>query len=91
MCDKLDPFVPVEQNPPKQLCWMRTNGKLGNHPNIHMAVAAYASDHRLLNTPLLAHKISTYTSGIQLMASLDHSMWFHAPFRYALRIPFYIF
>lgn len=64
---------------------MRTFGKLGDDAKLHQAVAAYCSDHRLLSTPLLGHKLSTYTNGIQIMASLDHSMWFHAPFRYGVR------
>lgn len=83
MCDMGDPFAPVTRDPVRQMCWMRANGKLGDDPNLHLAVAAYASDHRLLTTPLLGHGMSNFNSGVKLMASLDHSMWFHAPFRCA--------
>ena len=47
---------------------------------IHQAVLAYASDFTLLDTALIAHGKLLFDSDIQL-ASLDHAMWFHRPFR----------
>ena len=41
---------------------------------------AYASDMTLLDTSLLPHGFTLFTNTLQL-ASLDHAMWFHRPFR----------
>ncbi|MCZ7009997.1 thioesterase family protein, partial [Salmonella enterica] len=41
---------------------------------------AYASDFHLLGTATFPHGISYYQPGVQ-MASLDHALWFHRPFR----------
>ncbi len=41
---------------------------------------AYASDFQLLGTSTFPHGISYYTPNVQ-MASLDHALWFHRPFR----------
>jgi len=41
---------------------------------------AYASDFHLIGTATFPHAISYYQPNVQ-MASLDHAMWFHRPFR----------
>jgi len=41
---------------------------------------AYASDLTLLDTAMLPHAIS-YKGEAYQIASLDHAMWFHRPFR----------
>ena len=41
---------------------------------------AYASDFSLLDTALIAHGKLMFDKDIQL-ASLDHALWFHRPFR----------
>ena len=63
-----------------QAVWLRTNGQLPDLPHIHQAVLAYASDFTLLDTALIAHGKLLFDRDIQL-ASLDHAMWFHRPFR----------
>ena len=45
---------------------------------MHCCVAAYISDYAFLGTALLPHR---WQCNVHFMASLDHSMWFHAPFR----------
>lgn len=65
---------------PRQQVWVRTTGALPDDPNLHAAVLAYASDFTLLDTALFAHGRSVFDKDLQL-ASLDHAMWFHAPFR----------
>ncbi|KAF9897931.1 Acyl-CoA thioesterase 8 [Lobosporangium transversale] len=76
-------------NPPvrtEQTFWIKCKGGLGDALALHQCVVAYGSDHNLLNTVPLAHG-STWLSrrssspSIVMMASLDHSMWFHCPFR----------
>ncbi|KAF9133003.1 Acyl-CoA thioesterase 8 [Mortierella sp. GBA39] len=70
-----------------QSFWIRCKGRLGDALALHQCVVAYGSDHNLLNTVPLAHGSSWFSrrSGpspkITMMASLDHSMWFHCPFR----------
>ena len=42
---------------------------------------AYESDFTLLDTALLPIGIRSWNDGRTMMASLDHAMWFHRPFR----------
>jgi acyl-CoA thioesterase II len=65
---------------PSQDVWIRANGALPDDPLVHACVVAYASDLSLLDTATLPHAIG-YTTGNYQMASLDHAMWFHRPFR----------
>ncbi|MCJ7671383.1 MAG: acyl-CoA thioesterase II [Acidimicrobiia bacterium] len=64
---------------PEQDVWIRTNGTLPDDPLLHACVVAYASDLSLLDTATLPHAIGY--DGHYQMASLDHAMWFHRPFR----------
>ena len=65
---------------PTQSIWLKANGTLPDALYIHQAVLAYASDFTLLDTALIAHGKLLFDRDIQL-ASLDHAMWFHRPFR----------
>ena len=65
--------------PPTQDVWIRANGTLSDDPLLHACVVAYASDLSLLDTATLPHAIG-YDGQFQI-ASLDHAMWFHRPFR----------
>jgi acyl-CoA thioesterase-2 len=64
---------------PTQDVWIRANGTLPENPLVHACVVAYASDLTLLDTATLPHAIGY--DGHYQMASLDHAMWFHRPFR----------
>ncbi len=66
--------------PPNQMVWMRANGTLGDDPVLHACVLTYASDLTLLDTALIPHGTSGSDPQV-MMASLDHAMWFHGPFR----------
>jgi len=59
--------------------WIRATGPVPDDIATQQAVLAYASDMSLLDTALLPHGVDWH-SGMQ-MASLDHAMWFHHPFR----------
>ncbi|NWH09661.1 MAG: acyl-CoA thioesterase II [Alphaproteobacteria bacterium] len=74
-----DPLNP-DKRPPVQHVWVRANGTLPDDDKLHQCVLAYASDMTLLDTCLLPHGVSWF-SGKVIMASLDHAMWFHQPFR----------
>lgn len=69
-----------KKHPPRQIFWLRAKGKLTDAQSLHQCVLAYASDMSLLDTSLLPHGATLFTPGLQL-ASLDHAMWFHRPFR----------
>ena len=67
--------------PPHRAAWFRANGPLPDDQRLHQYLLAYASDFHFLTTSLQPHAITWMTGGIQ-MASLDHAMWFHRPFRF---------
>ncbi len=77
--DPVDPFEP-EGRPTSKYLWLRALGEIGDDVALNQAVLAYASDHGLLTSALRPHRLSLYTPGLQA-ASLDHSIWFHRPFR----------
>ncbi len=64
----------------KQQVWIRADGRLPDDPLLHACVVAYASDLTLLDTTTVPHTRSGWDEGF-MMASLDHAMWFHRPFR----------
>ena len=82
--DPLDPDPPRED--PVRRLWIKVHkiDRGGLHdvaPGIDACCAAYFSDHALLTTALLPHGIQLPSPKLGAVASLDHSMWFHAPFR----------
>lgn len=64
---------------PKQSVWFRINGEMQNNPLLNRCLLAYASDYNLLPTATRAHGKDLAEEEI-IMASLDHSMWFHREF-----------
>jgi acyl-CoA thioesterase-2 len=74
-----DPFTPTPR-PPRRMVWLKTAAKLADDPALHRYLMAYASDYAFIGTALLPHGVSFLTPGKQI-ASLDHAMWFHRPFR----------
>ena len=66
--------------PPRQIVWFRAAAPMPDAPALHQCVLAYASDMTLLDTSLLPHGFNLFSGELQL-ASLDHAMWFHRPFR----------
>jgi acyl-CoA thioesterase-2 len=63
-----------------QQVWFRATGPLEDDPALHKCVLAYASDMFLLDTSLYPHGRSLFDRDLQV-ASLDHALWFHRPFR----------
>jgi acyl-CoA thioesterase-2 len=59
--------------------WFRVPPPLAGDAILHQAFLAFASDMSLLDTSLLPHGKGIF-SDLQV-ASLDHAMWFHRPFR----------
>jgi len=77
--DRENIFCP-EKRPPYEAVWMRAGGTLPANVALQQCVLAYASDMTLLDTSLLPHAIGWFDDRVQI-ASLDHAMWFHRPFR----------
>jgi acyl-CoA thioesterase II len=69
-----------EKRNPEQCIWMRASGRLPDTLSLHQCVLAYASDFSLLDTALIAHGKLMFDKDVQL-ASLDHALWLHRPFR----------
>jgi acyl-CoA thioesterase-2 len=59
--------------------WIKATGAVPDDIAVQQAVLAYASDMSLLDTAFLPHGVD-FHDGLQV-ASLDHAMWFHHPFR----------
>jgi acyl-CoA thioesterase-2 len=76
----VDPFAP-DARPAIRQMWFRAVGKMSDVPIHHQAVLAYASDYGLLGTVLLPHAKSYRNPDMQV-ATLDHAIWFHRPFRF---------
>ncbi|MEQ1700629.1 MAG: acyl-CoA thioesterase II [Ilumatobacteraceae bacterium] len=75
-----DPFSRRGNPSEGQRVWLRADGTLPDDPTLHACIVTYASDMTLLDTTVLPLGLSWETPGMQ-MASLDHAMWFHRPFR----------
>ncbi len=68
------------KRPPFQQIWFRLSGHVPGDALLQRAMLAYASDFHLIGTATLPHGISYLSHDVQ-MASLDHALWFHRPFR----------
>jgi len=75
-----DPLRRKKRQATGQRVWLRADGTLPDDPILHACIVTYASDMTLLDTTVLPFDLSWETPGMQ-MASLDHAMWFHRPFR----------
>ena len=73
-------YLSPEKRPPHEMLWMRASGPLPDDLALHQCMLAFASDMSLLGTGMLPHGIGWLDNKVQL-ASLDHAMWFHRPFR----------
>ncbi|MGX7925350.1 acyl-CoA thioesterase [Tsuneonella sp. HG094] len=73
-------WLSSERRKPVQHAWFRACSVLPDDARIHRAVLAYLSDMQLLGTSIMPHGLS-WLRGEVKSASLDHAIWFHAPFR----------
>ncbi|MEP9383505.1 acyl-CoA thioesterase II [Nocardioides sp. KR10-350] len=69
---------PDPARPSQQRVWLRIADPLPDDPDIQAGAFTWASDISLLGASLAAHTLDTRR--VQ-MASLDHTIWFHRPFR----------
>lgn len=80
---------------PRQLFWIRVAHRLPDDTHLHQVrpparcaapstpqcIASYATDHLLLSTALRPLGLHMWNPRITFMATIDHCIWFHAPFR----------
>lgn len=71
---------PDPRHPAQARLWIRVDGDLSDDPAEHLAAFTYASDLTLISAALVPHRLHVSTPGMQA-ASLDHTIWFHRPFR----------
>ncbi|WP_235736147.1 acyl-CoA thioesterase [Nocardioides alcanivorans] len=68
------------ERPARAQVWLRADGRLSDDPLEHLAAFTYASDMTLISAALVPYGLRVGSPGMQV-ASLDHSIWFHKPFR----------
>lgn len=81
----INPTNPFDPQPeaPSQAHYMRTWDKIPSEVNdvsLHQAIVAFCSDFTLMTTALRPHGLSYLSPNLQC-ASIDHTLYFHKPFR----------
>jgi acyl-CoA thioesterase-2 len=72
--------IPAGAEPARARIWLKASGAVPADPVTNTCVLTYASDLTLLGVSLVPHGQVISSPGV-MAASLDHSMWFHQPFR----------
>ncbi|MES2538208.1 MAG: acyl-CoA thioesterase II [Pseudomonadota bacterium] len=75
-----DSLICSPSREPEKQMWMRSPLALPDSPLVHLCLFAYLSDYGLVTTSLQPHGLRVTDPRMQI-ASLDHSIWFHRPFR----------
>lgn len=73
-------FLTDAPRAPQRAVWFKARGQLPDQPSLHQSLLAYASDFHFLTTSLQPHGLSWLHPHLHL-ASVDHVLWFHRPFR----------
>jgi acyl-CoA thioesterase II len=68
------------QRPGRQRFWLKIDGELPDDPLVHAAAFTYASDMTIVGAALAPHGHRMGSPEV-MVASLDHAVWFHEPFR----------
>lgn len=66
--------------PGEDVVWFRADGPMPEDPLLHVCVATYFSDTTLLDAVQRRHGFYVGSGDLDV-ASLDHAMWFHQPYR----------
>jgi acyl-CoA thioesterase II len=64
--------------------WLKLREPIPAHPDLHRSILAYVSDFGLLISTLMPHGVNLGTlhkAKDFILASIDHAIWFHRPFR----------
>jgi len=73
-------FLRRTASPPSERVWFRIAEPLPNDDRLHRCLLAYMSDFNLLTSATRPHH-GKFAIGEMVMASIDHALWFHRPFR----------
>jgi acyl-CoA thioesterase-2 len=73
-------LLPNHLHPAQSRLWVRVSGRLDDDELSHKAAVTYLSDLTLLGSTLVPHGLAVWSPRLQ-SASLDHTLWFHRPFR----------
>ena len=73
-------MLDTTEHPPFKHTWLRSRDRLPDDPEVHIALLAYMSDLDFMSTSMLPHR-RHHSRETMRGASLDHSLWFHRPFR----------
>lgn len=73
-------FIEPGARPPRKHLWMRAWDRLPDDAELHRSLLSYVSDYELVGTATLPHELDFGKRSVQ-MASIDHALWFHRPFR----------
>ena len=71
----------AEKRAPRRAIWLRGRDTLDSPLQVHQASLAYASDYHFLSTALQPHGLAVHDKSLRL-ATIDHAMWFHKPFKF---------
>ena len=78
--DKESASLSGQSNAIYKRIWTKSPVQLPDDPLLHETLFAYVSDYGLLWTSLQPHGVKMGDPRLQI-ASLDHTIWFHRPFR----------
>jgi acyl-CoA thioesterase-2 len=70
-----------EPGPDPNLIWMRATRPLPEDPVLHQCFLTYATDMSLIDAVIRHHGYRGPLGHPAMVASLDHALWFHRPFR----------
>lgn len=73
-------FKEVKRDPIRQI-WLKGRDETPTNIALNQASLAYASDYHFLSTALQAHGLAVQDKSLRL-ATIDHAMWFHKPFKF---------
>ncbi|EKT54359.1 acyl-CoA thioesterase II [Providencia burhodogranariea] len=75
-------YSPFDSPPlePFRYIWFKTKGQLPDISSLHNYLLGYASDYNFLPATLQPHGRGFMERDLQV-ATIDHSMWYHRPFR----------
>ncbi len=77
---ELDSEMPPMYGQPQRVAWVRTRHPLPDDQRVQACALTYFSDLSLVGTALATHGGREQNDDLML-ASIDHAMWFHGPFR----------
>lgn len=77
--DPVDPLTPVAKSAENKI-WVKADGRLADDHALHCYLLAYCSDFSFMTTAMRPHS-ATWLDRRMQVASIDHAMWFHRPFR----------